>query len=39
MPPHKLHEFAPSVRGAVDMEDVSREFLSISFNNHGKELS
>ena len=29
MPPHKLHEPAASVRGAVDMEDVPREFLSV----------
>jgi hypothetical protein len=39
MLPHKLHEFAPSVRGAVNVEDVPREFLSISLNDHGKELS
>ena len=39
MPPHKLHEFATSVRGTVNMEDVPREFLSISLNDHGKELS
>ena len=38
MLPHKLHEFATSVRGAVNMEDVPREFLSISLNDHGKEL-
>jgi hypothetical protein len=39
MLPHKLHEFATSVRGTVNMEDVPREFLSISLNDHGKELS
>jgi len=39
MPPHKLHELVTGVSGAVDMEDVPREFLSISFNDHGKELS
>src|SRR3984957_6284799 len=35
MLPHKLHEFATSVRGTVNMEDVPREFLSISLNDHG----
>ena len=39
MLPHKLHEFATSVRGTVKMEDVPREFLSISLNDHGKEPS
>jgi hypothetical protein len=39
MLPHKLHEFATSVRGTINMEDVPREFLSISLNDHGKELS
>ena len=39
MLPHKLHEFATSVRGTVNMEDVPREFLSISLNDHGKEVS
>ena len=34
MLPHKLHEFATSVRGTVNMEwDVPREFLSISLND------
>jgi hypothetical protein len=39
MLPNKLHEFATSVGGTVNVEDVPREFLSISLNNHGKELS
>ena len=37
MPPHKLHEFATSVRGAVNGQDVAREFLSISLNDHSKD--
>ncbi len=39
MLPHKLHEFATSIRGAFNMENVPRELLSISLNDHGKELS
>ena len=27
MLPHKLHDFATSVRGAVNMEDVPRQVL------------
>ena len=39
MLPYKLHESAASVGGAVGIEDVPREFLSIPLNDHGKELS
>ena len=39
MLPHKLHEFATGVGDAVAIEDVPRQFLSISLNDHGKELS
>ena len=39
MLPRKLHEFATSVRGTVNMEDVPREFLSVSLDDQGKELS
>ncbi len=39
MPPYKLHELATSVRGAVNREDIPREFLAISLNDHGKDPS
>ena len=36
MPPHKLHELATSVRCAINLENVSREFLSISLDDHSE---